>query len=62
MPAHGAVCPSPAPALCDRIQGQDVVRKIEDNPTGPNDRPIKEVKIVRSGVLERAAADETAAV
>jgi hypothetical protein len=25
---------------------------IENNPTGPNDRPIKEVKIVRSGVLD----------
>lgn len=30
------------------LEGMDVVRKIENNPTGPNDRPIKEVKIESS--------------
>jgi len=34
------------------LEGDEVVRKIENNPTGGNDRPIKEVKIVRSGLLE----------
>ena len=34
------------------LEGDEVVRKIENNPTGSNDRPIKEVKVVRSGLLE----------
>jgi peptidyl-prolyl cis-trans isomerase B (cyclophilin B) len=33
------------------IDGMDVVRKIESGKTGRADRPVKEVKIVRSGKL-----------
>lgn len=27
------------------VKGMDVIRKVEENPTGSNDRPVKEVKI-----------------
>ena len=33
------------------VEGMDVVRAIEANPTARGDRPVKEVKIVKSGVL-----------
>ncbi|KAH7823230.1 putative peptidyl-prolyl cis-trans isomerase [Monocercomonoides exilis] len=33
------------------VSGMDVVKKIETNPTGRNDRPVKDVKIVKSGEL-----------
>ena len=33
------------------LEGMDVVDKIEANPTGGMDRPIKEVKITDSGSL-----------
>merc|ERR1712019_130666 len=33
------------------LSGMDVVRKIEANPTGPRDKPIKEVLISDSGLL-----------
>lgn len=33
------------------VKGMDVVRKIEKNKTGAQDRPIKEVKIVKSGIV-----------
>ena len=33
------------------LEGMDVVRKIEANPTARGDRPIKEVRIVASGAL-----------
>lgn len=33
------------------LEGLDVVRKIESTPTGRMDRPVKEVKIVDSGIL-----------
>merc|ERR1711998_588930 len=33
------------------IDGMDIVRKIEANPTGSNDKPKKEVKITASGEL-----------
>jgi peptidyl-prolyl cis-trans isomerase B (cyclophilin B) len=31
---------------------EDVVKKIENVPKGPGDKPLKEVKIVKSGELE----------
>jgi len=34
------------------LKGMDVVRKVEKTKTGAQDRPVKEVKIVKSGVLE----------
>ena len=34
------------------IEGMDVVRKIEDNPTGAGDKPKKEVVIADCGKLE----------
>jgi len=34
------------------LEGMDIVSKIESSPTGPMDRPVKEVKIVASGVVE----------
>ena len=34
------------------LEGMALVRKIEANPTGGQDRPIKEVKIVKSGIVE----------
>ncbi|KAL2215588.1 putative peptidyl-prolyl cis-trans isomerase [Thermoascus aurantiacus ATCC 26904] len=34
------------------LEGYDVVEKIENVPTGPMDRPLEEVKIVKSGELE----------
>ena len=43
------------------VQGENVVRLVEENPTGANDRPIKEVKIIRSGLLENVAETEPAA-
>jgi len=42
------------------LEGEEVVRKIENNPTGSNDRPIKEVKIVRSGLLEEPVEEPAA--
>ena len=33
------------------MEGLDVVKKIEGSPTGRMDRPVKEVKIVDSGVV-----------
>jgi peptidyl-prolyl cis-trans isomerase B (cyclophilin B) len=33
------------------LEGMDVVRKIESNPTKTGDKPVKEVKIVKSGIL-----------
>ena len=33
------------------IKGMDLVEKIEANPTGRQDKPVKEVKIVKSGML-----------
>eukprot|EP00004_Rigifila_ramosa_P013399 TRINITY_DN295_c0_g1_i2.p1 TRINITY_DN295_c0_g1~~TRINITY_DN295_c0_g1_i2.p1 ORF type:complete len:108 (-),score=23.51 TRINITY_DN295_c0_g1_i2:42-365(-) len=33
------------------LDGMDVVRAIENNPTGPRDRPVKEVVIADSGEL-----------
>jgi cyclophilin family peptidyl-prolyl cis-trans isomerase len=33
------------------LEGMDVVTAIENTPTGPMDRPTKEVKIVASGVV-----------
>lgn len=41
------------------IEGMSVVRKIENNPTGPRDVPKKEVKIVASGSLPVDAPFET---
>eukprot|EP01060_Flectonema_neradi_P016451 TRINITY_DN23045_c0_g1_i1.p1 TRINITY_DN23045_c0_g1~~TRINITY_DN23045_c0_g1_i1.p1 ORF type:complete len:215 (+),score=47.01 TRINITY_DN23045_c0_g1_i1:53-646(+) len=34
------------------VAGMKVVRAIESNKTGPSDRPVKEVKIVKSGILD----------
>lgn len=36
------------------VKGMDVVRKIENNKTGSNDRPVKEVEIVDCGAEEVA--------
>lgn len=33
------------------IEGMSVVRAIEANPTGPGDKPLKQVRVVASGVL-----------
>ncbi len=33
------------------LEGMDIVSKIESSPTGPMDRPVKEVKIAAAGVL-----------
>ena len=33
------------------VEGMDVVRAIEANPTGPGDKPLKQVRVVSSGVL-----------
>jgi cyclophilin family peptidyl-prolyl cis-trans isomerase len=33
------------------LEGMDIVSKIEASPTGPMDRPTKEVKIVAAGVV-----------
>lgn len=33
------------------LEGMDIVRKIENGKTGPRDKPVKEVKIVRSGEI-----------
>jgi cyclophilin family peptidyl-prolyl cis-trans isomerase len=33
------------------LEGYDVVQKIENVPRGPGDRPLKDVKIVKSGEL-----------
>lgn len=33
------------------IEGMNVVRAIEANPTGPGDKPLKQVRVVASGVL-----------
>ncbi len=30
----------------------DVIRAIENNPTGARDKPVKEVKIAKSGIIE----------
>jgi len=38
-------------AFGEVVEGLDVVRAIEANPTSRGDRPIKEVKIIASGVL-----------
>jgi len=40
------------------VKGMDVVRKIENNPTHPGDKPKKEVKIVRSEGKTLAQADQ----
>ncbi|KAL1965667.1 hypothetical protein VTN77DRAFT_5344 [Rasamsonia byssochlamydoides] len=37
------------------LEGYDVVEKIENTKTGPRDRPIEEVKIVKSGELDPPA-------
>lgn len=34
------------------LEGYDVVEKIENAPTAPGDKPIKQVKIAKSGELE----------
>jgi cyclophilin family peptidyl-prolyl cis-trans isomerase len=34
------------------LEGMDIVTKIENNPTGAMDRPVKEVVIADSGKLE----------
>ncbi len=34
------------------LEGYDVVEKIENAPTQPGDKPIKTVKIAKSGELE----------
>jgi peptidyl-prolyl cis-trans isomerase B (cyclophilin B) len=34
------------------LEGYDIVQKIEDVPKGAGDKPLKEVKIVKSGELE----------
>ena len=36
-------------------KGMDVVRAIEQNPTGPRDKPVKDVVIADSGILPVAA-------
>lgn len=41
------------------VEGFDVVKKIEDNPTARGDRPIKEVLIKNAGVLGAAKAAES---
>ena len=33
------------------VSGEDLVRKIEANPTGPNDKPQAEVKIADCGEM-----------
>ena len=43
------------------LEGMDVVRTIEGNPTGMQDRPKAEVKIEESGALELAEPFETEA-
>lgn len=37
------------------LEGYDIVEKIENTKTGPNDRPVEEVKIVKSGELDAPA-------
>ena len=34
------------------LEGFDIVEKIEANPTAPGDKPIKAVKVAKSGELE----------
>ncbi len=34
------------------LEGYDVVKKIENVPKAPGDKPLKTVKIVKSGELE----------
>lgn len=34
------------------LEGYDVVEKIESSPTNPGDKPVKTVKIAKSGELE----------
>ncbi|XPT02450.1 Peptidylprolyl isomerase [Ascochyta lentis] len=39
------------------LEGYDVVEKIENVPKGPGDKPVKTVKIAKSGELEVPAED-----
>jgi len=39
------------------LEGYDVVEKIENSPTGSNDKPVEDVKIVKSGELDAPSED-----
>ncbi|KAF3000368.1 hypothetical protein G7054_g12196 [Neopestalotiopsis clavispora] len=41
------------------LEGYDVVEKIEQGPTKPGDKPVKEIKIAKSGELEVPPEDAT---
>jgi len=42
------------------LEGYDVVEKIENVPKGGQDKPVKQVKIVKSGELEMPEGEERA--
>lgn len=51
--AIGCFCFNAIPNVAAVVKGYEIVEKIENTRTGPMDRPVKEVKIEKSGELPK---------